>query len=51
MKHTLLFFLFVVLSFQTGCANNPSMEEQMQQQQQANQNMKKSDAFAHDLQQ
>jgi len=27
------------------------MEEQMQQQQQANQNMKKSDAFAHDLQQ
>ncbi len=51
MKHILLFLLFVVLLFQSGCANSPSMEEQMQQQQQANQNMKNSAAFARDLQQ
>ena len=51
MKHILLFFLFVVLLFQTGCANSPMTEEQMEQQQQKNQAIKKSDAFAHDLQQ
>jgi len=51
MKHILLFFLFVVLLFQSGCANSPSIDEQVQQQQQENQNIKKSDAFARDLQQ
>jgi len=49
MKHILLFFLFGVLLFQSGCANSPSVEDQMQQQQQENQNMKRSDAFAHEL--
>jgi len=51
MKHIPLFFLFIVLLFQSGCANSPSMEEQAQQQQQESQRIKSSDAFARGLQQ
>ena len=50
MNHILLFFLFVVLLFQSGCAN-PSLEEQLRQQQQEAQTMKESAAFARGLQQ
>ena len=51
MNHILLFFLFVVLLFQSGCANSPGLEEQLRQQQQEAQTMKESAAFARGLQQ
>ena len=49
MKQILLSLLFVLLLFQSGCAIPPSIDEQEQHQQQADQTIKKTDAFARGL--
>jgi hypothetical protein len=51
MKRILLFLFVVVLLFQSGCANSPSIEEQALQQRKEDQTVEKSDAFARGLQQ
>jgi hypothetical protein len=50
MKPILLFFLFVVLFFQSGCAS-PGVDEQMQQKRKESQSMRTSDTFGRGLQQ
>ena len=49
MKLTLLFFFILAVLFQSGCATRPSGEEQAREEQQNEQTVKKSDAFAKSL--
>ncbi len=46
MKLNLLFFFTLAVLFQSGCATRPSGEEQAREEQQNEQTVKKSDAFA-----
>jgi len=51
MKMALLFLLGAALLFPSGCAFGPTIDEQAHEQTQRNQVEKRSDAFAHSLQQ
>ncbi len=49
MKLNLLFFFTLVLFLQSGCATQPTLEEQDRQGQKTEETEKKSDSFAKGL--